>query len=259
MSETDLALRLERLERDNRRLKGFAIATVVVAAALASIFAGQPVPDVISAHEFSVLDDSGRARAQLKSDPKGVELLLLAEDGKPGVQVSLFTSGYELIGLNGTKSSLVMAAGAAAVPNVAIYDAHQNMRAELGINHSDEPGLQLIYPDGQVAMHAQVDSSGDPSVAVLGKRGESAIAMMGVLAGHPVSGLFDAQGNPRISTRLDAAGQPTIALIDSQGFSLHLGATSTVKPVTGETQQTSAASIVMFGNEKDHHVIWQAP
>jgi hypothetical protein len=40
---------------------------------------------------------------------------------------------------------------------------------------------------------------------------------------------------------------------------MDLGSSSTTKTITGETQQTSAASIVMFGNDKDHYVIWKAP
>lgn len=51
----------------------------------------------------------------------------------------------------------------------------------------------------------------------------------------------------------------SISLRDAQGFGMDLGSTSTVVPATGKTQQTSAASIVMFGNGKNHSVIWQAP
>jgi len=50
-----------------------------------------------------------------------------------------------------------------------------------------------------------------------------------------------------------------IGLRDGQGYSMSLGSASTVVPTTGQTQQTSAASIVMFGNDKKHHVIWKAP
>jgi hypothetical protein len=58
---------------------------------------------------------------------------------------------------------------------------------------------------------------------------------------------------------VDSSGEPTIALKDTQGFGMDMGSTNTVAPTTGETQQTPAASIVMFGRDKKHPVIWQAP
>lgn len=43
------------------------------------------------------------------------------------------------------------------------------------------------------------------------------------------------------------------------GFEMDLGGTITRTIATRAIQQTSAASIIMFGNDKTHHVIWQAP
>lgn len=56
-----------------------------------------------------------------------------------------------------------------------------------------------------------------------------------------------------------AGTSPHISLSGSKGYSMDLGTSDLVMPTTGETHQTSAASIVMFGNDKDHHVIWRAP
>lgn len=50
-----------------------------------------------------------------------------------------------------------------------------------------------------------------------------------------------------------------LQFIDSAGFETDLGVTGTITPTTGEHQQTSTASMVMFGNDKLHHVIWEAP
>ena len=58
---------------------------------------------------------------------------------------------------------------------------------------------------------------------------------------------------------VDPSGKPWLTLVDPQGFRMDLGDAQTVIPTTGETQQTSAASIVMFGNDEKHHVIWKAP
>lgn len=168
MTESEIADRLERLERDNRRLKGFALGVLVLAAALGGIYAKQPAPNRILAHEFDVTDSSGKVRVILGVDPTGEGLALLGADGEVGAEMTLYPSGNKLIALN------------------------------------------------------------------------------------------DAQDQPRVAMWVDS-GEPQISLRDARGFSMDLGSTGTVSARTGETQQTSAASIVMFGNDKDHRVIWQAP
>jgi len=50
---------------------------------------------------------------------------------------------------------------------------------------------------------------------------------------------------------------PTITITDDEGFQAVLGSTSTVETRTGKTNQTSAASLILFG--KDKKVIWSAP
>jgi len=68
MSEAELTRRLERLERDNRRLKGFALATIVLTTAVVTICATQPVPQTITAHEFNVVDSSGKVRIRVSME-----------------------------------------------------------------------------------------------------------------------------------------------------------------------------------------------
>ncbi len=50
---------------------------------------------------------------------------------------------------------------------------------------------------------------------------------------------------------------PRITLTDDEGFQAVLGSTGTVETRTGRTNQTSAASLILFG--KDEKVIWSAP
>lgn len=64
---------------------------------------------------------------------------------------------------------------------------------------------------------------------------------------------------PAVGMWVSPSGEPSMTIKDAQGYSMDLGSTSTVLPFTGQTQQTSAASIVLFGNDKKHHVIWRAP
>jgi hypothetical protein len=68
MSESELVDRLERLERAHRRLKGFALAALVLATALTMIYATQPAPQTITAHEFNVVDSSGKVRVRVSME-----------------------------------------------------------------------------------------------------------------------------------------------------------------------------------------------
>ena len=193
MTDVELARRLERLERDNRRLKGFALSVLVLATALFGIYAAQPVPEKITAHEFDVVDSTGKIRMKM----------FVHSSGEPAIR---------------------------------LLDAQGKARVAMGVLPSGEPGIALSDAQGKAGAMMEIDSSGEPNIHV-----------------------FDAQHKERVKINVNSSGEPSIELSDPQGFSMDLGTTGTVNRITGETQRTSAASIVMFGNDKDHKVIWQAP
>jgi len=170
MSETELVVRLERLERAHRRLKGFALAALGLATALATIYATQPVPRTITAHRFEVVDDAGKMQVELGLDRWGTAF-------------------------------------------IGVHDAGSKGGAFMGVGASGDPYITLTE--------------------------------------------FNAKGLVRMD--VNSSGSPVIGLSDAQGFRMDLGSTTTVKAKTGATEQTSAASIVMFGNDEKHRVIWQAP
>ena len=192
MTERDLVGRLEKLERDNRRLKRLGAAALVLAAALGAIYATRPVPAKITAHEFDLVDRSGATRGFMGVRDGASNITLSDSQGKPGVVMAALSSGAS--------------------------------------------GISLSDSQGKAGVAMTVSPSGEPSV-----------------------GLSDSQGNPRVFMVVLPSGEPDITLQDAQGFSMDLGSTNTVTLTTGQTQKTSAASIVMFGNDKKHHVIWQAP
>lgn len=152
MTDTELAKRVEKLERDNQRMKRGGIAFLVLLVALSTIYATRPVPQKITAHEFEVLDNSGRVRARM-------------------------TMGTLLSG-----------------PAITLNDEQGKTRVGM-FAPSGEPGIVIGAHNGGVLMS------------------------------------------------IDSSGRPQITLNDAQGFE----------------ESTSAASIVMYGNGKKHHVIWQAP
>jgi hypothetical protein len=182
MIETELVERLERLERDNWRLKAIVVSSLVVVAAFGAVYAARPAPPVIKAHALEVVDARGVVRAAMTEDPV------------QGASLSL--------GFHEAPAAFGLPRGS-MVPDVTINDPP-----------SSGPGVLVRLAS---------------------------------------------EGRGFVGLGVSPKGQPNVELQDAAGFTMDLGTANTVTSATGATQRTSAASIVMFGNDKDHHVIWQAP
>lgn len=211
-----LTERLEKLERDNQRLKRGAVAGLVLIAALLALAALYTqgryisrVPDVVKAHELDVLDSAGRARISMRS---------------------------------------VLA------PVIRLDDSQGRQRVGIGIV-KDQPDIDFEDSQGNTAMGLGV-FGGRPDIYLDDSHGKQRIGMT-IADDKAGLGLSDSEGNTGIV--MTVGRRPSVELTDSQGFSMDLGSTETTTVRTGETRRTSAASIVMIGNDKDHHVIWQAP
>jgi len=213
MSETELVERLERLERAHRRLKGFALAVLLLITALVTIHATQPVPEKITAHKFLALDDSGNVRVLIDATKR--------------------------------------------MPGIVLYDARDIAREAMVLDQSGSPSILLSDAAGKKYVSLEVTPEGKARISVLDTKGKAEIAIY--REGAPFIALSDAQGERRAGMFVDPAGSPNISLTDANGFEMDLGSTGKINERTGATEQTSAASIVMARNDKEHHVIWQAP
>lgn len=190
MSEAELVARIDRLERDNRKLKRTVLAALVlvaIAMGLGAAYATPAIPQKIAAHEFDVVDAAGNLRENLAIENGQPVANFFGSQGTNEMRMSLTPNG-PIIELRTGKSS-----------------------AALGVFHGT-PNITLTGPNGKTRMWMMVDD-----------------------------------------------GEPEIHLGDARGYSMDLGSTQTVAFRTGETIETPAASIVMFGNGKKHPVIWQAP
>jgi hypothetical protein len=186
MTDVEIVVRLEQLERENRRLKRVGIAALLAIASIMLLAAAPPVPQKLTAHEFEVLDSSGRATVSINDRMVNI---LDPQSGLPRIAIGDVTPG---------------------VAGIWLFEGNGSRTVEL--------------------------PAGDGSEIAF----------------------FDTGGRPRATIGL-ASGNPTIRLSDPQGFEMDLGNTSTATPTTGATEQSSAASIVMFGGDKEHHVVWRAP
>jgi hypothetical protein len=86
--EADLAARLARLERANRRLVGFMVLTTVFGLLGTGAWVSANATGRVEARQFVLLDAKGRTRGEWQIDPEGrVWVLIYGPDGK--VEASL--------------------------------------------------------------------------------------------------------------------------------------------------------------------------
>lgn len=309
MIEAELIERLQRLERANQRLWFVAVGALVLLTAVIgfrAVYAAPATPQKITAHEFDVVDNSGKARIKLYVDKygspfisvidrAGVTQATVSYNRVAGPEINL---GFHKVGRvpPGLKSGLGMtpdvsigdsplgpmvmltAPGATlgpgvgigvtrkGQPNVTLMDAKGRERASIFLL-ADAPSFEFFNESGRDTVRLTSLSNG-ASLEFMGSQDQKIGKYSFPVDRMQLStwGLYfdDSDGTSALSLGGLKAGAPdttrsAIELSDAAGYSMDLGTTNTITPTTGQTQQTSAASIVMFGNDKNHHVIWRAP
>ncbi|HEV2280710.1 MAG TPA: hypothetical protein VGS02_21205 [Acidobacteriaceae bacterium] len=263
MTSEEIIERLERLERENRMLKrlGFAmllgVASLIVLAAqrprstprgdgTRQIVVHDPVTGnraVLDGDGLTLYDVSGKIRVELregKTGPKGFEdfpgdwLKLYDDTGRPGVELTEqvppadFLQGFAKEQSTGNLVLLDYEGGNVSAANLGVGKATGLWLTKTRLKRgqewpaSDDVDAALMIDGGSAGV--QVQEHGDPRI-----------------------GLFASRGMPGLS------------LEDDAGYATQIGVADMKYQDSGETLRTSAASIVMLGNDKEHHVIWRAP
>jgi hypothetical protein len=124
--------RLERLERENCRLKLAGVASLVVVAALLAMGAAGSNPDVISARKFVLEDAGGRVRAQLWMGHSG-------NDPQLG-----------LYGPENLSMARLTASSGEFGPSLELDDGSGWPRVLLTLGKGNDPHLSLFEPAGKV-------------------------------------------------------------------------------------------------------------
>jgi hypothetical protein len=261
-TETIIA-RLEKLERQNKRLRQVGIVSLLLLAVL--VVAGVAAPSrTIEAEKFVLKDVNGKTRAELLSNDAGPDLRLLDENGIIRLSVSIY----------------------AGVPNIALFSPDSKQVATLV---ADDTGSQLWFgtgptekplaaigtnltlgKDGKLLQgsfvrlcdrkgHDRVELEYSPlfNEASLQVYGANEKETVGISAGDAIApSLFVSFGRNAVSLSSDKDGA-AVSIGDDRGFSTSIGSTSLITGATGETHRTSAASLVLFDKAKS--VIWKAP
>ena len=203
MTDKEIARRLEKLERDNRRLKRVAFAGMALAAALVVIYSVacssggiKPGAEKVTAREFDMVDSAGKVRVKIAMD---------------------------------------CSQAANCRPEIRLFGA------ATGSGEQEEASLL-----------------GDRLQFSVSSKGSAPGITAEVGSGSGGGGLLSLEGAGGSYVRANA-NSPSIEMKDAQGYVMDLGSVDLTTVLSGESSQTTADSIVMFGNDSKHHMIWRAP
>ena len=234
-----LAARVDRLERENRRLRrGGAAALLGLAAALVM---GQAPRGgnarTVEAERFLLRDASGKARAELAIQPDGSPYLEF-RDGAGNARAGLGLQGETAhLGLTDKKGKggTILRAQPNGRPNITLTDEHGARRAVLFLSDGGTP--TLAFSDGQ-------------------RRSRVVLNMLG--NGYTSLSFSDAAGRLRAALDLEPNGSPSLILYDENRRSRAiLGQTELESQKTTALEKRRASSLLLL--DENGTVIWRAP
>ncbi len=202
--------RLEKVERQNRRLKRAAF-TVLLLAGVVMVMGQAHLSRTIVAQKFVLTDTRGETRAVLTA--AGIDPSLLLTPGE---------AMFALYDTNGRVGAVLTAGPEGS--HLQLADANQRVSADLGV-HVYGPALSLYDANGKerLSLNVHRDLSGAPEVSL--------------------------SDSDRVRISLNLLDGPSVYLNDKQGYAAAVGNIDLVTPRTGETSKSSAASVVLFGKD----------
>ncbi len=191
-----LARRVDRVERENRRLKRAGVVALAVIAAV--VLMGQAttnkVAKVVEAEKFVLRDADGKGRARLESLPSGLVRLALLDKyenvqsvlgvgvGRPSLVLAgrnnktiLTTSFLSISG----KSRLTLAVLPSGAQSLVLTDNTARTRAELAIEVDGSPTFGLFDRTGTARAILGSTSLENEETGVIEKRPESSLVLFG--------------------------------------------------------------------------------
>lgn len=158
---------------------------------------------------------------------------------------------------------------------LVLTDAAGNTRVKLSAMDGKVPRLTLYDAKGR-PMLSLVGGGSQPGLAISDMTGKTRVMLGGL---SPNLAFYDDAGNTTVSLDGDALGSrllffdgagkmrvhlggpgPSLDLMDANGYETDIGVSTAPNPKTGDMQETTAASILMFSKQDEaRKFIWRAP
>ncbi|HUT75989.1 MAG TPA: hypothetical protein VM221_14275 [Armatimonadota bacterium] len=221
--------RLERLERQNRRLRWGGVAVAALLGGL--LVMGATSPPIVEAERFVVRDAEGTVRAvlgvpdeglskTLKLDQRGALLALYNTHGKVRTVLSIGPEGPERVEV--PRLEMMDATGGPRVdlnvgslgPRLLLADERTIARVGLSLLRG-RPALSLLDPDSKAQATLRLEKPGEHALTFLDEKGQRR-TVLGLSEQDPNLLLYDADGKLRIQLGRSPSGQGLV-LYDTVG------------------------------------------
>ena len=172
-----LSLRLDALERQNRRMRraGLAIFVVLGGSFLMGQAVPKEIPEVISAHSFRAVDKDGEPRAWFGAGDTGSSLYLGEKDGQQSAVLRV-DSGAPMLALS-DKDGVIrtcLIVKVTGTSSLTFDDKDRKTRVELDLTRDGIPGLTLKDKDEMPRASVFLTDDGKPRIALeLDKNGKT--------------------------------------------------------------------------------------
>lgn len=190
--DSNVLVRLERLERENRRYRLFAAVAGLTCFAWVACGIGGQAKTTLSAERLVLVDANGEEKASFETDGKGNPILTL-RNGK--AFAALTTEG----------------------PALLLRGPDGKTGAFMGIDSKNTSRLELCSQRLLDGVRLSTHEDGSAGVYVLDSNGRQRGALESLATGDAGLNFRDGQGRVRSSFGLDRASLPNLLLLDEQG------------------------------------------
>jgi hypothetical protein len=241
-----LVARLDKLERENRRLKCAGVAALVLIGTF--VLMGQAEANKTLQAEKLILLSGTRRYAELGIDSSGTPALTFFDDS--GKTVSQYRRGGATLFTEHNTWSHWTATGFM----ISTPEGHIDLDSvRLSITDSKN-GLGFV----SLGMQESLTHKGyvEPLIYFSGNNGRGFVQLSAIEGLHLEPGMLNGKALSGGVVNVSAEG-PSLEMEDERGFKTAVGSTRLLVQRSGQESVTSASSIVLFG--KDGKVIWSAP
>jgi hypothetical protein len=237
MAQFDVAARVARLEKENRRFRR-AAGALALALAAAFLVAARSTGRVrvVEATEFRLIDSTGALRGTISADRSGAQLQLKDSTGKNRARLRVADDG---------------------TPRLELLDRME--RARLGLALDKDGGAEAHLDDEATRARVKISTTADGSASVdLSDAAKKRASLEVAADGTAGVAVFDAEETARVRASVAADGAPAVKLTDADGtLRASLGTIALKEASSGAAVRTQEGSLVLF--DKKGGVVFKQP